>query len=1068
MKKKLNLLFILVMCISALLCFVACGGEENDDKGDPIELTISDTVCSLERFEQKYYSATVVNGEGTVTWTAEDPSVVSLLPNGNTVLVTGIKEGETKLVATLGEVKKDIPVYVDAAEGYPVLTVTDKVSLREGDNYTLTASLTYQGNVLTGANISAVSEDESKVAAQGMVLQGVAPGVTSVTVVADYCNEKIEEKVSVTVVEDISFALDTVEKTLYTSDPLSEGHETSFTLSVVANNKDGELSVNGIRWESEDETVVTVDNGKVSAVGAGETVVNAKWEYEGNEYVASCNVTVIVPRIDSAEKAKDIDLSLNADATVGFDSATFFENAAPTAAYDQNGKPLNGSFDGKAFTFDPTQLALGEQSITFSNGKAEYSVQVIVASMIVSDKSEFEKIKTEYFTGDDDNPPEPAPNRDGYFILDNNIDFEGDPFKMYGLGGDTLGRIDIHGWFGTLDGRGHIVSDIVFGKNGFTDVMGWDAVIKNVGFVDVSFDDTIGNAGIFGEFSYGTIDNCFFHISDMGGASGALGRTMNNVKIQNSVVYVSDCEPTNAKGVIAESIAKESVINNVYAVTSLNLSFAGGVTASVTGNYGKYDTFTKLHENVSSLDTFDGDYWVKENTLIFKSFQQYLQEKFNETANQIADAWVEGAEEYRIGLSDAKFEAKGDGAEYLSGIAEGVIKVEGVGKGQVESANISFVSIIDPSIHAEKEIKLYNTEVITLDSFDIDLSTIKETSYTFKLSQTPNVAIEYVTWNGENVAIQAGSAIDEFTVSKEFLSENLGEGNVIIFAGAQQFEVNVTVATLIVSDWEELKLIQNTYYKGEENGSTYALRDGYFILDADINAQGYWFSMFNITDAPADKKDPDLVQRTMKIGTNKFDDNSTKGIEIYGWSGVLDGRGHTIYNFETGRSGMFGHISKFGLIENVGFICNSLNGNSGGLVANAVGGTVRNVYVELKDATAHANHGVMFRFMNGGTVENVVMKVEEGVADGDLGALFAVEKSAASFTMNNVFIVKGELTTSDLGSKINDASQITGDYGSYTDMTALVTGKKDTLNGFDDTAWTVTDTGIEWITAAGK
>ena len=101
--------------------------------------------------------------------------------------------------------------------------------------------------------------------------------------------------------------------------------------------------------------------------------------------------------------------------------------------------------------------------------------------MIVSDKSEFEKIKTEYFTGDDDNPPEPAPNRDGYFILDNNIDFEGDPFKMYGLGGDTLGRIDIHGWFGTLDGRGHIVSDIVFGKNGFTDVMGWDAVIKNVG-----------------------------------------------------------------------------------------------------------------------------------------------------------------------------------------------------------------------------------------------------------------------------------------------------------------------------------------------------------------------------------------------------------------------------------------------------------------------------------------------------------------------------------------------------------------------------------------------------------
>ena len=59
------------------------------------------------------------------------------------------------------------------------------------------------------------------------------------------------------------------------------------------------------------------------------------------------------------------------------------------------------------------------------------------------------------------------------------------------------------------------------------------------------------------------------------------------------------------------------------------------------------------------------------------------------------------------------------------------------------------------------------------------------------------------------------------------------------------------------------------------------------------------------------------------------------------------------------------------------------------------------------------------------------------------------------------------MTTSDLGSKIND-SQITGDYGSYADMAALVTEKKDTLNAFDDTAWTVTDIGIEWKTAVDK
>ena len=130
------------------------------------------------------------------------------------------------------------------------------------------------------------------------------------------------------------------------------------------------------------------------------------------------------------------------------------------------------------------------------------------------------------------------------------------------------------------------------------------------------------------------------------------------------------------------------------------------------------------------------------------------------------------------------------------------------------------------------------------------------------------------------------------------------------------YTVKLTVASLIVSNWEEFLAIQsNDYYKGNYENTTVSgsttvnasqYRDGYFILDADIDCGGKQWSIMNLEGVGYG------VARYFHIESNKWNDTNWKGIETYGWSGVLDGRGHTVYNFKTAIrecSGIFPRVA---------------------------------------------------------------------------------------------------------------------------------------------------------------
>ena len=1043
MKKRIIAIIAVLAAVLAAMTLLGCKKTPATPE-EEISLTISESALTLERFAQKTLSVQVSGSMDPVTWTTENEAVIALRPDGNQVEITGLAEGETTVSASLGKETVSIPVYVNANVGVPLVETADKeITLRGGDEYTLVAAVTYQGENVTGADITFTSDTPTVLTAENGVLRGLAAGNATVTVSASYCGYTLTPvTVAVTVIENATFSLDIAELTLYTSDPNADGtYSVSEQLTAMATKNNAPVPVDAVTWESDAPEVAAVTDGLVRAVAKGSAVITAEWNSGSKIYVATCTVRVERPVIRATSEPIDYDLSLNAAAELNVGAVGYFSERSAAEAYAENGDKI-GTFADNVLSFNPSILPVGEQYITVTNGLLDYEMPVVVATMIVSDKDEFMKIKTEYFTGLRDDPPAPAENRDGYFILDADIDFGGEEFKMYGLGGDTLGRIDIHGWFGTLDGRGHIISRVVFGKNGFTDVMGWNTVIKNVGFVDCSFSDGVGS-GLFGEFCYGTIDNCFFQFNNLKG-TGVLGTTLNNVSFTNSVVYLSDFEPISGmrQNVIADSVGKDSVLNNLFAVTTGNVPFISS-EGLYSGVCGKYASFEELLGTVGSLESFNDEYWLKtDGTLIFHTYDSYLRKQFATDAQTIARSYFEG-EQTAIGIADADF-AVSD-TEYLdkSLLERGIIKPTGVAEGTTEKVTLTVTSRLNPAVTAQKELFLRNIETVALNPVDVDLDAEKGDSIV--LSVGDNVA-EEIIWNNRTLEIVDGSVTVEagkITFPKSFMAGQLGENTLVALTASARYTVDVTVATLIISDADDFMRIKSEFYKGNYDSTAANYRDGYFLLANNIDMQGASFTML------------DGIQLKKSSGANT-DVNDQACIDTYGWSGVLDGRGYTVHNFTTGIAGMFGSLATDALIQNTGFVCNEITGNHGGVLGNFIKGRIDNCFIELSAMPNFSVIGLFGKYLHTtGRISNSLGSIltEDTTGQSQHSAIVQMINGAQTM-LDNVYTVRP-------GSLQAVGGTVSGSYGAYGSMAELLASEAN-FDGFSADWWNVSDTAVTW------
>lgn len=241
---------------------------------DVESFTLDKTSLELTVGETEQLTATVKPDDATdknVSWISSDESIAKV-DNGK---VTAVNAGKAIIIAKCGGKTAECAVTVTVPTGSVTLDKTS-LSLAVGETVQLTA--TVKPDDASDKNVAWTSSDASVAKVGNGKVTAVNAGKATITA---KCGGKTAECAVIVTVPTGSVTLDK------TSLSLAVGETAQLTATV---NPDDATDKN-VAWASSDESVAKVDNGKVTAVKAGNATVTAQC---GGK-TAKCIVTVIVP-----------------------------------------------------------------------------------------------------------------------------------------------------------------------------------------------------------------------------------------------------------------------------------------------------------------------------------------------------------------------------------------------------------------------------------------------------------------------------------------------------------------------------------------------------------------------------------------------------------------------------------------------------------------------------------------------------------------------------------------------------------------------------------------------------
>ncbi len=209
----------------------------------------------------------------TVTWSCKDNTVVSLTPNGKTVVVNGKKVGSTEVTAVVDGKSATKAITVKAAQVNPPVvnpTITgislDKATASVNKNKTVTLVATVKG---TGNFNKAVTWESSnkKVATvdgNGKV-KGVAKGTA--TIKATTADKKFSAECKVTVKVPATKVTVSSNKKVYLV------VKKSITIGAAVEPAD---TTDSVKWSTKNKKIATVSKGKITGKKVGKTTITAK------------------------------------------------------------------------------------------------------------------------------------------------------------------------------------------------------------------------------------------------------------------------------------------------------------------------------------------------------------------------------------------------------------------------------------------------------------------------------------------------------------------------------------------------------------------------------------------------------------------------------------------------------------------------------------------------------------------------------------------------------------------------------------------------------------------------
>ena len=348
-----------VLIFLALTIFWTCTQQEQDVAVSSV--TISQPTAEMIVGETVKLSATITPSNATdkdVIWASSKQSVATVDKSG---VVTAIAEGASNITASAG-----------GKVGTCVVTVSKKVivvssielnktelALVEEEEFTLVA--TVKPDDATDKTVSWSSSDPSVATVAEGKVKALKEGTATITAKAgdksSACLVTIAKKVIA--VESISLNKETLSLTKGQSETL------------IATVKPDDATDKTVTWTTSNSNTVSVDNGKVTAVGGGRATITAK----AGEVEATCEVTVTVP-------VSSVTLDKNTLSLVEGEESTLNATVKPDDATDKT--VIWTSSNSKIATVENGKVkALKEGSVTITAKAGEKSA---TCSVTVSKK----------------------------------------------------------------------------------------------------------------------------------------------------------------------------------------------------------------------------------------------------------------------------------------------------------------------------------------------------------------------------------------------------------------------------------------------------------------------------------------------------------------------------------------------------------------------------------------------------------------------------------------------------------------------------------------------------------
>lgn len=278
-------LFSTLLLALATVMMAACGSKE--DPVGPVDPTVAVTGVSLNQTSATLeiggsvtLTATVSPSNATdktVSWTTSNTSVATV--SGG--LVKAVAEGSATITATAGgkSAKCTVTVKRKAVEVTGVSLNKADITLYIGDKYTLEATVT-PSNAADKTVVWSTSNAGVASVVNGVVT-AVAEGSATITATAGSKSAKCEVTVRRKVVDVTGVRLNKVALTLAPGG----------TFQLEATVSPSDATDKTVTWTSTDPTVVTVENGLVTAVRPGDAIIEAV----AGAFRAQCAVQVQLP-----------------------------------------------------------------------------------------------------------------------------------------------------------------------------------------------------------------------------------------------------------------------------------------------------------------------------------------------------------------------------------------------------------------------------------------------------------------------------------------------------------------------------------------------------------------------------------------------------------------------------------------------------------------------------------------------------------------------------------------------------------------------------------------------------